>query len=449
VWQQGSRGLAENGGILICEVPVAVPSYDSAPIGASSDASGCPGEQIREAHMSARFIERIKLDGFLSFAPGSDPLELHRLNVLIGPNAAGKSNLIEALELLRATPVDFAGAIRDGGGPLEWIWKGPQSQRSPAIVDVRLGGTTPTTRSLRYLLEFDAVQNRVEVLDEAIEEGDLRPGHQDVFFYYRFQRGHPAIGVRDLAHGNRQQSRRNLKRDSLLPDQSVLAQRKDPDLYPEVTWVGSNFAAIQTFREWTFGRYAPLRQPQPADMQENQLLPDSCNLALVLNLVEHKDGARFNDLLKRFFPRFQRMSTRVSGGTVQFYLHEPGFAAPIPPTRLSDGTIRFIALLATLLNPSPPPLVCIEEPELGLHPDAMELVAELLVEASDRMQLLVTTHSDALVSALSLQVDAIITCERPGASTILQRLDAKELAVWLQKYRLGDLWRMGELGANP
>ena len=71
---------------------------------------------------------------------------------------------------------------------------------------------------------------------------------------------------------------------------------------------------------------------------------------------------------------------------MQFYLHETGFTAPIPATRLSDGTIRFVALLATLLTPSPPPLVCIEEPELGLHPDAVALLADLLIEASDRMQ---------------------------------------------------------------
>jgi predicted ATPase len=169
----------------------------------------------------------------------------------------------------------------------------------------------------------------------------------------------------------------------------------------------------------------------------------------VLNQIEHRDGTRFNKLLKRFFPRFERMSTRVLGGTVQFYLHEQGFSSPIPPTRLSDGTIRFIALLAILLSPSPPPLVAIEEPELGLHPDAVTLGGELLIEASERMQLIVTTQSDALVSALTNQPDAVVVCERPGAGSELRRLDPERLATWLNDYRLGDLWRMGELGANP
>src|ERR1019366_6432050 len=191
---------------------------------------------------------------------------------------------------------------------------------------------------------------------------------------------------------------RNLRRDTLMPGQSELAQRKDPDLYPEVTWLGQQFGAIQTFREWTFGRYAALRQPQPAGLPDDYLVPDASNLAFVLNQIEHKDPQRINGLLKRFFPRFERLSTRVSGGNVEFYLHEPGFSTPIPPTRLSDGTIRFIALLASLLAPSPPPLLCIEEPELGLHPDALALIGDLLLEAATRTQLIVTTHSEALGS---------------------------------------------------
>ena len=302
---------------------------------------------------------------------------------------------------------------------------------------------------MRYRLSFTAVQSRVEVVDEAIEEveRDYRKQYAtDVFFYYRFQQGQPAINVRDHTGGS---TERRLQRDNLLPDQSVLAQRKDPEQYPEVTWTGRRFAAIHTFREWTFGRYVPLRRPQPADLPEDRLLPDCRNLALVLNQIEHVGGARLNQLLTQFFPRFERLSTRISGGTVQFYLHESGFRAPIPATRLSDGTIRFVALLATLLSPSPPPLVCIEEPELGLHPDAVALLADLLVDASERTQLVVTTHSEALVSALTNQPDAIVACERPGAGTVLRRLAPDRLATWLEDYRLGDLWRMGELGANP
>ena len=395
-------------------------------------------------------IRKLRLDGLLSFAPGSEAFELRDLNVLIGPNGSGKSNLIEALELLSATPHDFAAAVRDGGGPAEWLWKGGEAAR-PAEIEAVLERGTPTRRprSLRYRLTFTAVQNRLEILDEAIEEAEPDPGRPnaaDVYFHYRFQHGHPVINV--LNHAGDVVERR-IRREALWSDQSVLAQRKDPEQYPEVTWTGGTFGGIHTFREWSFGRYVPLRQPQPADLPEDRLLPDSRNLALVLNQIEHAGEIRLNQMLRQFFPRFDRMSTRVSGGTVQFYLHESGFRAPIPATRLSDGTIRFIAILATLLSPSSPPLVCIEEPELGLHPDAVALLAELLVDASKRTQLVVTTHSDALVSALTNQPDAIVACERPGPGTVLRHLDPEKLASWLEDYRLGDLWRMGELGANP
>ena len=398
-----------------------------------------------------QFIDRIGLRGLLSFPPDMEPFELRPLNVLIGPNGAGKTNLIEALELLRATPTDFAAAIRDGGGAAEWLWKGENPARA-ATVDIETEDSTPSTgRPLRYLLQFTSSNSRVEVLDEAIEEVKPDIGHDEPYFYYHFQQGRPAINVKETTEGGSGgHVERRLKRDDILPDQSVLMQRKEPDLYPEVAWIGRMFGQIQTFRDWTFGRYAPLRQPQPADLPEDRLLPDNRNLALLLNQVEHRDPRRFNELLKRFFPRFERMSTRISGGTVQFYLHESGFESPIPPTRLSDGTVRFVAILATLLAPSPSPLVCIEEPELGLHPDALTLIAELLVEASERMQLVVTTHSDALVSALTNQPESVVVCERPGAGTVLERLDPEKLAHWLNEdYGLGDLWRIGKLGANP
>ena len=401
-----------------------------------------------------QFIQRLRMGGLLSFPPDMEFFELQPLNVLIGPNASGKSNFVEVLELLRATPTDFAAAIRDGGGAAEWLWKGSHPgdvlalYPKPATIEVETGPIVVTGRPLKYRLSFNTIRLRVNIIDEAIEEVVTRRGAEP-YFYYTFQEGRPVINIRVRTPEGKQPVERKAQLDERSLDQSVLAQRKDPDLYPELFWLGFQFQSIQTFREWTFGRYDSLRQPQRADLPEHWLLPDSSNLALVLNQIEHKSGPVFNEHLKRFFPRFVRMSTSISGGTVQFYLHESGFRAPIPATRLSDGTIRFIAMLATLLNPSPPPLVCIEEPELGLHPDAVVLLADLLVEASQRMQLVVTTHSDALVSALTHQPAAIVACERPGEGTMLRRLDPEKLAGWLEDYRLGDLWRMGELGANP
>lgn len=397
-----------------------------------------------------QFIRSICVPGLLSFPPDMGRLDLQSLNVLIGPNGSGKTNLIEAFELLRATPTDFAAAVRGGGGVDEWLWKGENSTGA-ATVDIETGDAVPTTsRPLRYRLEFTSSNTRVEVLDEAIE--DVRPddGSEEPHFYYRFQRGRPIINAVEIAeNGSRRHMKKHLKPNDLLPDQSVLAQRKEPELYPEISWIAGKFGQIQVFRDWTFGRYAQPRLSQRADLPEDRLLPDSRNLSLILNQVEHRDPRRFNELLKRFFPRFERMTTKISSGTVQFYLHESDFESPIPPTRLSDGTMRFVAILLILLAPLPPPLVCIEEPELGLHPDAVALVADLLIEASERMQIIVTTHSDTLVSALTNRPEAVVVCERPGAGTVLQRLDPNRLAHWLKDYTLGDVWQRGGIGGNP
>lgn len=119
-----------------------------------------------------------------------------------------------------------------------------------------------------------------------------------------------------------------------------------------------------------------------------------------------------------------------------------------PAVRLSDGTLRWISLLTILLHPAPPALVCIEEPELGLHPDVIGPLAKLLLQASERMQLIVTTHSDVLVDALSEQPDAVIVCEKSNGSTTLTRLSPGDLADWLESYQLGELWRKGEIGGN-
>lgn len=394
-------------------------------------------------------IQSLQLNGFLSFEPRSASIDLKPLNVLIGPNGSGKSNLIEAVELLRATAGDLAGTMRLGGAPSEWIWKGQANAEAEISATLSL---TATKRPLRYRLAFTEVGQRLEIVDEAVEEITLRPGKKDVYFYYRFQRGQPVIKIRRLqADGDTGNDYvRRLKREHLDPQQSVLSQRKDPDLYPEVTAVGTSFAAIQTFREWSFGRLSALRLAQPADQSSTQLEPDGRNLGLILNEIEHSGDAwtRFTECLQRFLPRFQRLSTRIQAGSVQIYLHEEGLKSPVPATRLSDGTIRFIALLAMLLRADTASVICIEEPELGLHPDALNFIAELLVEASTKAQIIVTTHSDILVSALTDRADSVLVCEHLGTGTVMSRVDSRKLKFWLDKYALGEIWRIGELGGN-
>jgi len=397
-----------------------------------------------------RLIRTIRLRNFLSFGPESEEIELLVLNVLIGPNASGKSNLIEAIDVLRACPRDLTKPILVGGGVTEWLWKG-----SPASPAAEIDATIyyPSDHMpLRHRLSFTVVGQRFTLVDEAVEnDRRSRLGAPDVYFYYRYQHGNPVVNVSSGDGGDETTRRqRALRREDIAADQSVLSQRKDPDVYPEITYLGNEYAKILLYREWDTGRQTTPRMPQKTDMPGDFLAEDASNLVLVLNDLQSHPGVRdiLIENLREFHEPINEIYTKVHGGTVQLFLHERGLNQPIPATRLSDGTLRFLCLLAILCHPSPPPLVCIEEPEIGLHPDIFPAVAKLLVEASQRMQLIVTTHSEALVDALTDTPEAVLVCEKHEGSTTTHRLDKAALEDWLESYSLGQLWRKGELGGN-
>lgn len=398
--------------------------------------------------MKNMLFESLHLRGFLSFGPESQPVGLSGLNVLIGPNGAGKSNFIEAIELLHAAPKDFSAAIRIGGLPSNWIWHGWDGAAS-ARLESRLG-MLDSTPELRYGIEFMQSADRLEITDEILEDAEKGDASSaDVRFYYRLRGGRPVINVRQRLAASAGDTYTPRDMPNLQTSRSALSQIKDPASFPEFSAVAERFNKIQIFREWSFGRSSTLRAPQPTNLPTDVLLPQLANLGLVLNELEQGLlWARFNELMHRFLPRFTRLTTKVSGGSVQMFLHEDGLGVPVPATRLSDGTLRFLCLLAILLNAESSPLICIEEPELGLHPDAMTILAELLVEASEQTQIIVTTHSDALVSAFTERTDSVLVCDYLENGTELRRLDAEKLAHWLKDYRLGDLWRTGKLGGN-
>jgi predicted ATPase len=399
----------------------------------------------------SRLIHQLQITNFLSYGSSGETIDLQPLNVIIGTNASGKSNLIETLGLLRALPQDLSIPIREGGGIQEWLWKGNQSPTLPIAQLETLVSYPDGIMPLRYRIQITAVAQRLEIVDEAIE--NERPTNQepDVYFFYRYQTGNPVLNVRTFpeakAGETSNRSRRSLRREDLKLDQSVLSQRKDPDQYPELTYLGNQFAEIRLYREWNLGRYTPPRLPQKPDLPEDFLSEDASNLGLVLNNLQSRIGTKkIVNYLKKFYEPIEEIIPRISGGSVQLFIREEGLSEPIPATRLSDGTLRYLCLLTILCHPTPPPLICLEEPELGLHPDAIPTIAELLIEASQRTQFIVTTHSDALISALSEVPEAVLVCERTEAGSHLHRLEREPLKEWLNDYMLGDLWRMGELG---
>jgi predicted ATPase len=121
---------------------------------------------------------------------------------------------------------------------------------------------------------------------------------------------------------------------------------------------------------------------------------------------------------------------------------------PIPSFMLSNGTRLFIMLMCLLVDPNIPPVVCIEEPELGMHPDVLPLIAKMIKEASTRSQILVNTQSKEFIDEFSDMPEAVVVCEKVNGSTVMRRIDPERVKPHLEDSDLGSLWQSGFLGGN-
>ena len=425
----------------------------------------------------APFLRRLRVRGLLSFGPDTPDFEFSPLDVLIGANAAGKSNFLEAIRLLAAAPTDLAGAIRRRGGVGDWLWKGEGAAAS-ATLSAEVGPYPETGRRLRYHLEITGDDDgRPVVSDERIEEapsGDASPDDREARLLHGTVDGVPVLRAADRseARGWPPEGARlgeptltmfpeeavaeppalrpglvPLPPDAIPPGQSVLASCRDLEPCPELSWLARQLGRIAVFGARPVGPDSPARRPQPADLPGDRLLPDASNLASVWRGIERREPGRPNELLRRFLPRCERMSTRESHGKIECLFHEFGLETPIPATGVADGTIAFVTMLAALLAPSPPSVLCLEHPEAGLHHDHWLQFGGLLADACERMQVLVTTHSEMLVSEFTTRPESVVVCEREDRGTALRRLDAEVMEQWPDEGSLGDLWCIGALGA--
>ena len=376
-------------------------------------------------------IRRLRVAGLLSFGPRGIDLPLEPLNVLIGPNGSGKSNLLEILALLKATPRKLLEPVRRGD-VREWFWTGPQSS-AEAGIDVVIEFPLGKSLALRHRLKLREHSHRFEVLEERIENA----AHATCFMY-SFQDGTPILNDKPED---------NLRLSELNRGESILAQVYAPGRYPHLQYLQEVYQRIRLHRTWEFGPGASLRDRQSAHGPSDLLMDGADNLVLVLSGIKGAARRRLVEALHDVYDGVIDFRCHVDGGYVSLFMEEQG-DREISASHLSDGTLRYLSLLAILLDPNPPLLVAIEEPELGLHPDLIPSVAELLVEASRRTQLIVTTHSRTLIDALSERPSSVVVCEQEDGESHFERLDSARLKYWLDDYSLGKVWSMGEFGGN-
>jgi len=371
------------------------------------------------------------LENLLSFRKTT--VELRGLNVLIGPNASGKSNLIEAIGLLQAAPVDLnAAVLRLGGVRVVCSLAGVVASPIAAIECQGIGG-----KSLQYRLEFSEEARGFTIIGESLITSNSDPA--SVIHFFR-KPGSVGLGPTALTSAA-----------EIASTKSVFALYKNPADQTPITDTGRQFESIRVYREFRTTGDAPARIGVSTSSRKEFLHEGGDNLALVLHDMDFKGAhERVREYLHRFCDRFNDVKVRLDGPIARTYVQESGLLEPLVSWRLSDGTLKFLCLLAVLLDfENIPPLMCIEEPEVGLHPDAIQIVASALVEASERTQLVVTTHSEALIDSLSDRPEDILVTERDFEnSTQFKRLDRQRLSSWLDRYSLGALWRKGEIGGN-
>ncbi len=391
-------------------------------------------------------FDHIKIEGFRSLA--LIEFEPKPLTVLIGPNGSGKSNFLDMLSLLAEAAQGHLGeGIARRGGFDDIAFRGSPGD---VFVELRFPSKEPFQEErapVTFKLLLKRVGSNPKVWFEQVSKSPPGSTHP-LFLMHRDKDG---CMFRSVKTGLREA----LEEGKALESDSELAifQVKDQDKYPTPYKLLRQLQEWKLYKDIDVGPDAPIRQP--ALIRPTMVLAENgSNLASVLNSIQQQHPATWKEIaemLETVYPQFHSITFPPEGGDGKVVLRwwerpyekQGGFSANF----LSDGTLKFLCLIAILKRPSPPPLVCIDAPELGLHPDWIKVVAELLQSASSRTQVVVSTHSPQLVSKLT--PDQVVVAEKDGGRTEFHSLPAERLGSWLNEFNLGDLWMAGHFGGRP
>ena len=371
-------------------------------------------------------IERLQVRGLLSFGPKGIDLELEPLNVLIGPNGSGKSNLLAVLGLLRATTGDLGAYFEGTGEAQEWFWKSP-TNRSARYQEALISTTTKCPSGvgvLEHAMSLVPAGSFALITEESVVRCN-KPGDLATSVY---DSGVPAS-------------------DGDIDGESVMSQPRRWQNDNELGWLRRGYAGIRLYRNWTFGAGAPTRRGQNAELAGDVLIEGADNLASVIAGFSASRRDKLTDYLRRFYDRVVGISTPVRDGKVSLVVEERD-GGEMPASRLSDGTLRYLSLLTLLLDPNPPPLIAIEEPELGLHPDIVPEIARLMLAASERTQLVVATHSQVFVDELTERPSSVVAFDHYDGETHCRRVNPEIMSLWRDEHSLSDVWAAGGIGGN-
>lgn len=373
-------------------------------------------------------IKQLDVKGFrslkdVSWRPGD-------LNVVIGQNGTGKSNLLRMLELISVAPQgNLSKYIQNAGGIGAILWDGVASS-----IYINLTVTEP-----EYNYEFGLVRLRTTnsyfIQPELLTSRKLQEDGGEPSVIKHIERTETISNHKSRGYNAREET-------SLYID---VVKGFDAELFSD------QLSGITVYHDLNVSQDSKIRQA-PVARFEKRVEPDGQNLVTVLHTLYTGDrefersidsamhAAFGSDYEKLVFPPAadQRVQLRVRWRTLQ---REQSAAD------LSDGTLRFLFLLTVLSAPDPPMLIAIDEPETGLHPVMMNIIAEYAVEAAMRTQLVFTTHSAQFLDAFTKYKPTTTVAKWENGETSLQVVEGDELNHWLTEYSLGSLFTSGELEA--
>lgn len=371
------------------------------------------------------FIKQLDIHGYRSFRQAS--WRPGALNLVVGPNGGGKSNLLHLLALIsKAADGKLAKSISEAGGMVRLLW------------DHQPG-------SIKWELRFDACDEEnagrrisYEVTLDQLGRGSAYKISRDAIVFWNEREKKPS---KSITSGSRRTVDAQIA--GYDPNESVAKDYESAGL--------DRLRLLTIHRDIDVGANSSIRRPTTTQHVE-KLDDDGANLVPVLHTLytgnrEFK-GAIDEGMRAGFGEEFDRLEFQPAAAQqIQLAIQWKSSAEPHAGQDLSDGTLRFLFLLTALAHPSPPPLVAIEEPDAGLHPSMLSIIAEFAEAASQRTQVVLTSHSPAFLDTFTAMSPAVTLCHWADGQTHLYTLDAVRLKAWLERYRLGHLFTSGELEA--
>jgi predicted ATPase len=363
-----------------------------------------------------RELESVTVEGFRSIK--AQTLRLQRLNLVIGGNGVGKSNLVSAFRFLHDIYFERLQEISAATNVANLFYRGPKA-----------------TNAIRLKLRF------IEQLKRVANEYDVQLGFGEAGLFVSGE----IAGFQDFANYPQPYT-----------TGLVIGGAKEAGIRQSTNSVARYVAEdISSYRVYHFhdtSRTANVKQPGKID--NNRVLePDAANLAAILYLLKktHPDHYRLIETsikqVAPFFDGFILEPLRANVDLIKLEWRERGSDAYFDAHALSDGTLRFMCLAILLLQPDLPRLVLIDEPELGLHPASIVLLADLLRQAAVKSQILLATQSVTLIN--QFEPENIVVAERVDGASVFRRLEGAQYQSWLEEYALGEMWEKNLIGGRP